>query len=126
MLESQKKNESKDVALVRVEQLYPTPVDQMEAIVAKYKNVEDVVWVQEEPENQGAWPYLLRRLRKTSLSSIDVISRRESSSPATGYMKQHTNQQAYIVAKTFETSVATVSKEALKKTAKNAVKDKVD
>ncbi|MGV3545411.1 MAG: 2-oxoglutarate dehydrogenase E1 component [Pedobacter sp.] len=126
LLESQKKEGNKDVALVRVEQLYPTPVDQMEAIVAKYKNVEDVVWVQEEPENQGAWPYLLRRLRKTSLNKIDVISRKESSSPATGYMKQHTNQQAYIVAKTFETSVAEVAKEPLKKTAKNAVKDKVD
>ncbi|MDQ8005710.1 MAG: 2-oxoglutarate dehydrogenase E1 component [Pedobacter sp.] len=126
LLESQKKEGNKDVALVRVEQLYPTPVDQMEAIVAKYKNVEDVVWVQEEPENQGAWPYLLRRLRKTSLNKIDVISRKESSSPATGYMKQHTNQQAYIVAKTFETSVAEVAKKPLKETAKNAVKDKVD
>ncbi|MFN0257418.1 2-oxoglutarate dehydrogenase E1 component [Pedobacter ureilyticus] len=124
LLEAQKEN--KHVAVVRVEQLYPTPVDQMEAIVAKYKNAEDVVWVQEEPENQGAWPYLLRRLRKTSLSNIDVISRKESSSPATGYMKQHTNQQAYIVAKTFETSVAEVAKEPIKKTAKNAVKDKVD
>ena len=86
LLESQKKNGNKDVALVRVEQLYPTPVDQMEAIVAKYKNTEDVLWVQEEPENQGAWPYLLRRLRKTKLNNIDVISRKESSSPATGYM----------------------------------------
>ena len=124
LLEEQK--DHKHVAVVRVEQLYPTPVDQMEAIVAKYKNTEDVLWVQEEPENQGAWPYLLRRLRKTSLSNIDVISRKESSSPATGYMKQHTNQQAYIVAKTFETSVAEVAKEPLKKTAKNAVKDIVD
>ncbi|RZK84438.1 MAG: 2-oxoglutarate dehydrogenase E1 component, partial [Pedobacter sp.] len=126
LLESQKKNNSKDVAVVRVEQLYPTPVDQMEAIVAKYKNVEDVVWVQEEPENQGAWPYLLRRLRKTSLNKIDVISRKESSSPATGYMKQHTNQQAYIVAKTFETSIAEVAKEPIAATAKKAVKEKVD
>jgi len=85
-----------------------------------------VVWVQEEPENQGAWPYLLRRLRKTSLNTIDVISRKESSSPATGYMKQHTNQQAYIVAKTFEISVAEVAKKPIKETAKNAVKDIVD
>lgn len=126
LLESQKKNGNKDVALVRVEQLYPTPVDQMEAIVAKYKNVEDVIWVQEEPENQGAWPYLLRRLRKTKLNNIDVISRKESSSPATGYMKQHTNQQAYIVAKTFETSIAEVAKEPIKETVKKAVKEKVD
>ncbi|WP_461788285.1 2-oxoglutarate dehydrogenase E1 component [Pedobacter sp.] len=126
LLDAQKNNDDKDVAVVRVEQLYPTPVDQMEAIVAKYKNAKDVVWVQEEPENQGAWPYMLRRLRKTSLNNIDVISRKESSSPATGYMKQHTNQQAYIVAKTFETSVAEVAKNSIKETSKNAVKDKVD
>lgn len=126
LLDAQKNSKVKDVALVRVEQLYPTPVEQMEAIVAKYKNVEDVLWVQEEPENQGAWPYMLRRLRKTALSNIDVISRKESSSPATGYMKQHTNQQAYIVAKTFETSVAEVAKKPIRETAKNAVKDKVD
>jgi len=121
LLETQKNSDKKDVALVRVEQLYPTPVDQMEAIVAKYKNTDDVLWVQEEPENQGAWPYLLRRLRKTSLSNIDVISRKESSSPATGYMKQHTNQQAYIVAKTFEISVA-AAKEPVKKVAKSVIK----
>ncbi len=121
LLDAQKNNASKEVALVRVEQLYPTPVDQMEAIVAKYKNTEDVLWVQEEPENQGAWPYLLRRLRKTSLNNIDVVSRKESSSPATGYMKQHTNQQAYIVAKTFDISMA-AAKEPVKKAAKNVIK----
>jgi len=120
LLDAQKNNASKEVALVRVEQLYPTPVDQMEAIVAKYKNTEDILWVQEEPENQGAWPYLLRRLRKTALSHIDVISRKESSSPATGYMKQHTNQQAYIVAKTFEISVA-AAKEPVKRAAKKVI-----
>jgi 2-oxoglutarate dehydrogenase E1 component len=125
LLEAQKTNNHKEVALVRVEQLYPTPVDQMEAVVAKYKNTEDVLWVQEEPENQGAWPYLLRRLRKTSLSNIDVVSRKESSSPATGYMKQHTNQQAYIVAKTFEVSVGEV-KETVKKTVKKAAKVSAD
>ncbi|WP_343535017.1 2-oxoglutarate dehydrogenase E1 component [Pedobacter sp.] len=121
LLDAQKNNDGKDVAIVRVEQLYPTPVDQMEAIVAKYKNAEDVLWVQEEPENQGAWPYLLRRLRKTKLSNIDVISRKESSSPATGYAKQHTNQQAYIVAKTFEISVA-AAKEPVKKQQKHVIK----
>lgn len=102
LLEAQKTNDNKEVAVVRVEQLYPTPVAQMEAIVAKYKNAADVLWVQEEPENQGAWPYLLRILRKTALSNIDVVSRKESSSPATGYAQQHANQQAYIVSKTFE------------------------
>ena len=102
LLEAQKASDKKEVALVRVEQLYPTPVDQMQAICKKYKNAKDVVWVQEEPENMGAWPYLLRRLRKTSLNTMDVISRKESSSTATGYAKQHANQQAYIVSTAFD------------------------
>ncbi len=121
LLDAQKNNNSKEVALVRVEQLYPTPLEQMEAVYNRYKNADEVLWVQEEPENQGAWPYLLRRLRKTALNHIDVISRKESSSPATGYAKQHTNQQAYIVAKTFEISVA-AAKEPVKKVAKSVIK----
>ncbi|PST84370.1 2-oxoglutarate dehydrogenase E1 component [Pedobacter yulinensis] len=115
LAEKQKADQIKNVAIVRVEQLYPTPVEQMEAVVKKYKHADDIVWVQEEPENMGAWPYLLRRLRKTSLSHIDVISRKESSSTATGYAKQHANQQAYILAKAFETQVSEQEKKIAKK-----------
>ena len=93
----------------------------MEAIVAKYKNAKDVVWVQEEPENQGAWPYLLRRVRKTGLRNMDVISRKESSSPATGYMKQHTHQQAYIVAAAFDVQVTEKVKAIVAKATKKLV-----
>ncbi|MES2448235.1 MAG: 2-oxoglutarate dehydrogenase E1 component [Bacteroidota bacterium] len=122
MLETQKNNAKGDVALVRVEQLYPTPVEQMEAVYKKYKNAEDAVWVQEEPENMGAWPYLLRRLRKTSFSQMDVISRKESSSTATGFAKQHANQQAYIIANAFEIKVQSEVKEKVLKTAKRMAK----
>ncbi len=102
LLEGQKSNQSQEVAIVRVEQLYPTPVKQMEEALKLYKNATDIKWVQEEPENMGAWPYLLRKLRKTTLNQIDVISRKESSSTATGYTKQHATQQAYIVATAFD------------------------
>jgi 2-oxoglutarate dehydrogenase E1 component len=122
LLETQKNNAKGDVAIVRVEQLYPTPVEQMEAVYSKYKNAEDAVWVQEEPENMGAWPYLLRRLRKTSFSQMDVISRKESSSTATGYAKQHANQQAYIIATAFEINVQSQVKEKVLKTAKKMAK----
>ncbi len=115
LLEAQIANKTKDVAIVRVEQLYPTPVSQMEAVLQRYKNATEIQWVQEEPENQGAWPYMLRRLRKTTLNQIDVVSRKESSSPATGYAKQHATQQAYIVAKALET------KQTEKKTTKKTV-----
>jgi 2-oxoglutarate dehydrogenase E1 component len=57
---AQKANQKGDVALVRVEQLYPTPVAQMEAVATSaIKMLDDAVWVQEEPENMGAWPYLV-------------------------------------------------------------------
>jgi len=121
LLEAQKANPKGDVAVVRVEQLYPTPVDQMEAICKRYKNAKEIVWVQEEPENMGAWPYLLRRLRKTALSDIDVISRKESSSTATGYAKQHATQQAYIVSKTFDVPVSEKVKAIVAKATKKLV-----
>ncbi|KQB99943.1 2-oxoglutarate dehydrogenase E1 component [Pedobacter sp. Hv1] len=121
LLETQKANEKGDVALVRVEQLYPTPVDQMEAVYKRYKNAKDAVWVQEEPENMGAWPYLLRRLRKTSFGQMDVISRKESSSTATGFAKQHANQQAYIVATAFDVPVTEKVKEIVGKATKKLV-----
>ncbi|MDQ7949891.1 MAG: 2-oxoglutarate dehydrogenase E1 component, partial [Pedobacter sp.] len=121
LLETQKSNGKGDVALVRLEQLYPTPVDQMEAVVKKYKNVQDVVWVQEEPENMGAWPYLLRRLRKTALKNIDVIARTESSSTATGYAKLHSNQQAAIISAAFDIPVTEKVKAIVAKATKKLV-----
>src|SRR5215217_8259482 len=115
LLEKQQKDEIKHVAIVRVEQLYPTPLAQMEGVYKRYKNAEDVVWVQEEPENMGAWPYLLRRLRKTIFNDIEVISRRESSSTATGFARQHADQQAYILARAFETPVTEKEQKIAKK-----------
>ncbi|MBY0244827.1 MAG: 2-oxoglutarate dehydrogenase E1 component [Sphingobacteriaceae bacterium] len=100
LLEAQKNNDA--VALVRVEQLYPTPLDQMEKIYAKYKNAEEAYWVQEEPENMGFWPYLLRKIRKTVFNDIVVIARKEGSSTATGYAKLHAAEQANIIQKAFE------------------------
>jgi len=115
LLEKQQKDETKNVAIVRVEQLYPTPLDQMEAVYNGYKNAKEAIWVQEEPENMGAWPYLLRKTRKTAFSDIEVISRNESSSTATGFAKQHAAQQASILAKAFETPVTEEDKKIAKK-----------
>jgi 2-oxoglutarate dehydrogenase E1 component len=115
LLEKQQKDQIKDVAIVRVEQLYPTPLAQMETVYAKYKNAKEAVWVQEEPENMGAWPYLLRKLRRTIFSDIELISRKESSSTATGFARQHADQQAYILAKAFEAPVTETEKKIAKK-----------
>lgn len=115
LLEKQQKDQTKDVAIVRLEQLYPTPLAQMEAVYKKYKNATEAVWVQEEPENMGAWPYLLRKLRKTMFSDMELISRKESSSTATGFAKQHADQQAYILAKAFEMAVTEQEKKIANK-----------
>lgn len=100
LLERQEANSRKDIAIVRIEQLYPTPVAKMEELMLKYSNAKDFIWVQEEPENMGAWPFLYRKLRKSNLN-LDVISRKESSSTATGYAKMHEKQQLAIIDEAF-------------------------
>lgn len=94
----EKEGRTKDVAIVRLEQLYPLPVNKLEALKKKYNKASEIFWVQEEPRNMGAWPYLVRHMRK---ENIEVISRKESSSTATGYNKQHLSQQDYILYKAF-------------------------
>ncbi len=88
LLDKQQSGERTDVAIVRVEQIYPIPMDQLKAVKNKYKNVEEFIWVQEEPENMGAWPYICRKLRKSSIE-LEVISRKESSSTA-GWLSKTT------------------------------------
>ena len=122
LLEKQQADGIKNVAIVRVEQLYPTPLAQMEAVYTKYKKATEAIWVQEEPENMGAWPYLLRKTRKTFFKDMDVISRKESSSTASGFAKQHADQQAYILAKSFEDRVTETEQKIAKKTV-NKVKE---
>lgn len=117
LLEKQQADQRKDVAIVRIEQLYPSPDAQLSAIHSKYKNAKDLIWVQEEPENMGAWPYLCRKYRKTALE-MEVISRRESSSTATGFSKQHVSQQLYIVSKAFESEAGEKVEKAVKKSTK--------
>jgi 2-oxoglutarate dehydrogenase E1 component len=98
LLAKQQADSRKDIAIVRLEQLFPLPQIQLEAIMAKYKNAS-LVWVQEEPANMGYWTYLLRY--KFLRNSLDVIARKESASPATGYAKVHAQEQSNIVEKAF-------------------------
>ncbi|MBE7177435.1 MAG: 2-oxoglutarate dehydrogenase E1 component [Mucilaginibacter polytrichastri] len=116
LLEKQQADKRTDVAVVRVEQLYPTPIEQLRRIRDKYKNATEILWVQEEPENMGPWPYICRRFRKTNFN-LDVVCRKENSSPATGFARQHAAQQAYIVAKAFgAASAGEEAKKEIKKT----------
>ncbi|GAB2974719.1 2-oxoglutarate dehydrogenase E1 component [Mucilaginibacter puniceus] len=118
LLEKQQTDKRSDVAIVRLEQLYPTPIDQIAKVKAKYAKATEFVWVQEEPENMGAWPYLCRKFRNNDVFKLDVISRAESASTATGYSKQHTAQQLQIIAKAFHASPGDAVKEVVKTTTK--------
>ena len=86
-------------ALVRVEELYPWPHDELAAVVDRYPNIEEVVWCQEEPKNMGAWSYLSPRLRASTGSQVAIryVGRPERASPAEGYHDAHTAEQGRIV-----------------------------
>ncbi len=88
------------VAIVRVEQLYPWPFDQLDEIVARYPNATDLVWLQEEPENMGPWNFVKGRLyeRFEDTHEIHRVSRVESGSPASGSHAIHAQEQAQLLA----------------------------
>jgi 2-oxoglutarate dehydrogenase E1 component len=93
LLERKIQDKRKDIAIVRVEQLYPMPEKQWAAIYQKYNGAE-YCWVQEEPKNMGSWTYLLRWDENFKLKRI---SRESSASPATGFSKVHLKEQKAII-----------------------------
>jgi 2-oxoglutarate dehydrogenase E1 component len=118
LLEEQQKSDRKDVAIVRMEQLHPFPQKQLAAELAKYPKAK-TYWVQEEPENMGYWNYLLRFMRR---ELEDVVARKPSASPATGYNKVHIKEQKEIVARAFDKPKEAVADEQIKETAEVAKK----
>lgn len=98
LLAKKEEDSRDDVAIVRVEQLYPFPEKKVRAIMKKYTKAADMYWVQEEPQNMGYWDFVLRYLRK---DPIEVIARKSSASPATGFKKAHDDEQAKIVSEAF-------------------------
>ena len=97
LLAKQQEDKRKDVALVRLEQIYPMPETQMEKLMNKYPNAE-FCWVQEEPKNMGAWMHILRY---DWARGFKEITRKSSASPATGYASVHKKEQAAIIAEAF-------------------------
>ncbi|MGJ4846487.1 multifunctional oxoglutarate decarboxylase/oxoglutarate dehydrogenase thiamine pyrophosphate-binding subunit/dihydrolipoyllysine-residue succinyltransferase subunit [Leifsonia sp. Le1] len=90
------KNPNPEIALVRVEQYYPLPAAELKAVVDSYPNAE-LVWVQDEPENQGAWPYMILETSKLGPRPLGVISRAASASPAAGSAKRHAQEQSVLI-----------------------------
>lgn len=97
LLERKEQLNASDVAIVRLEQIYPYPEEQMQALRKKYAKAE-FCWVQEEPKNMGAYSFLLRWEENFSLK---CISRKSSASPATGFAKVHAREQEEILVQAF-------------------------
>jgi len=87
------------IAIVRVEELYPWPHEQIAAVLDRHPNIEDVVWAQEEPKNMGAWSFVSPRLRGAvgNATPIRYVGRPERASPAEGYQNAHTVAQGALV-----------------------------
>ncbi len=104
LMDRKRSEKRDDVAVVRLEQLYPLPDVQLQAILKKYAGAE-VFWVQEEPSNMGAWQYIHAILTNRAIH-VDIhpklIARRSSASPATGFKKVHDEQQERIVSEAFQ------------------------
>ncbi len=98
LLEKKEADQRDDVAIVRLEQLYPLPEKQLDEVVARYKGAT-IRWVQEEPANMGAWQYLLSWY--CGRVPMQLVSRKPSASPATGFKKKHDQEQKAIIEKAF-------------------------
>ncbi len=99
LLDQRRKNEQTNVALIRIEQLYPFPEEELKAEIAKYQHVKQFVWCQEEPQNQGAW-YCSQHHFRSAIPEGKYLSyagRKASAAPAVGYMSVHVKEQQALV-----------------------------
>jgi 2-oxoglutarate dehydrogenase E1 component len=97
LLQRRRKIKNSDAAIVRLEQFYPFPEMQLKAVIQKYKQARKYVWVQEEPENMGAWFFVRPRLEKLTGESIEYVGRKAASSPATGFPNIYRKEQTAII-----------------------------
>jgi 2-oxoglutarate dehydrogenase complex dehydrogenase (E1) component-like enzyme len=98
LIASEHRSARRDIAICRLEQLYPVPMRDLRAMFDGYSKLEDIVWVQEEPENMGAWEFIRPHLIEVSNGRpVRRLARPRSASPAEGSAARHTlNQQALV------------------------------
>lgn len=106
LLAQRRKREQNDVALIRVEQLYPFPYEELEAELEKYSDVQQIVWCQEEPKNQGAWFVTQHRLLRCMKEGQDLAyaGRQPFAAPASGFLGLHNQQQKELVDQALDVS----------------------
>ncbi|MET6989101.1 2-oxoglutarate dehydrogenase E1 component [Sediminicola arcticus] len=112
LLAVKEENNRDDVALVRVEQLFPLPATQMKDIIVKYKKADDIVWAQEEPRNMGAWSHLLMHF--SDVSKFRVASRRFYASPAAGSAVRSKRRHQEVIAYVFDKTKDNMVRENIK------------
>lgn len=101
LLAARRAQKQNHIALIRIEQLYPFPESTVQEILKSYKHAKELIWCQEEPENQGAWYTIARHRLEACLTkgqTLRYVGRPAAASPAAGYMKLHEKQQADLVA----------------------------
>ena len=101
LLAERDKRGATGVALVRMEQFYPFPEDQLRAIVDRHPGAE-LVWVQDEPENQGAWPFIALEMRRLGIADVRVVCRPATASPAAGSSKRSAEEHAAVMDGAFQ------------------------
>jgi 2-oxoglutarate dehydrogenase E1 component len=100
LLEQRRKNEQDNIAIIRIEQLYPFPEQELKAVLTQYQHVKQYVWCQEEPQNQGAWYCSQHHFRATipgNGADLSYAGRKASAAPAVGYMSVHVKEQQALV-----------------------------
>jgi 2-oxoglutarate dehydrogenase E1 component len=99
LLQARRAEQRQDVAIVRIEQLYPFPVPEYSAVLARYPNTAELVWCQEEPQNQGAWFQIRHRLQELAGAGrpVHYAGRAPAAAPATGLARLHQAEQQALV-----------------------------
>lgn len=104
LFESKEEEGINNVAIIRLEQIYPFPQNTLEKVINQYKNIDEIIWCQEEPENNGAWSFVKDRINKVISKTIykdkiqiQYVGRAASASPAAGYAKMHKHQQDKLI-----------------------------
>jgi 2-oxoglutarate dehydrogenase complex dehydrogenase (E1) component-like enzyme len=103
LMNKRKDKKIKDTVIIRLEQLYPFPFDQLSALLKKYHSAKVIRWVQEEPRNMGGWNFTLARMREIlpKNRSLEYVGRLPSASPATGIQQMHTTELELMLRQAF-------------------------
>jgi 2-oxoglutarate dehydrogenase E1 component len=114
LIEAEEARNHPEVAIVRIEQLYPFPQIELSEIFARYGSTRDVRWVQEEPANMGAWRHVRHRLEAILPDGVALrmVARASASSPATGYYHMHVEQERTLIVRAFEDVGAVEARES--------------